>query len=54
MTKEEKAEYRHNAYMKRREKQLQEQHNYYIQHKEEIKRKANKRYRIKCGLEVRK
>ena len=54
MTKEEKSEYRHNAYMKRREKQLQVQHEYYIKHREEILKKANNRYRIKCGLEVKK
>ena len=48
MTPEEKKQYRHNAYMKRREKQLQEQHDYYIKHKDEIKKKANK-----CGLEVK-
>ena len=53
MTKEELSIYRHNAYMKRREKQLQEQQEYYIKHKDEIRKKANNRYRIKCGLGVK-
>ena len=53
MTKEELSVYRHNAYMKRREKQLQKQHEYYVQHKQEIQKKANNRYKIKCGLGVK-
>ena len=50
MTKEEKAEYRHKAYMKRKDKQLAEQKEYYKKHKEEIKTKARLRYRKRCGL----
>lgn len=49
-TKEEMAEYRHNAYLKRREADKARQRKYYAEHKEEIKMRANKRYRIKCGL----
>ncbi len=50
MTAEEKKNYRHQAYLKRREKQLAEQKLYYQTHREEILKKQNLRYRKKCGL----
>ena len=50
MTKEEKSVYRHEAYLRRRDKQLSEQREYYLKHKKEILDKASKRYRNKCGL----
>lgn len=50
MTKEELAEYRHNAYLKRKEADKERQKRYYNEHREEILKKANKRYRHKCGL----
>ncbi len=53
MTPAELKTYRHNAYMKRREKDLEYQRKYYAEHKQEIKKKANDRYKIKCGLEVK-
>ena len=53
MTSAELKTYRHNAYMKRREKDLEYQRKYYAEHKQEIKKKANDRYKIKCGLEVK-
>ena len=50
MTKEEYAQYRHSVYMKYAESRKAKQKEYYQKHKEEIKAKANKRYREKCGL----
>lgn len=50
MTKEEKAEYRHKAYLKRKDKQLAEQKEYYKNHRTVILHKAKERYRRKCGL----
>ena len=47
-TSEEKAEYNHNRYIKERKDRLE-----YQKHKLEIQNKANKRYRIKCGLEIK-
>ena len=37
-------------YLKERKERLEYQKNYYQTHKEEIKKKARNRYRIKCGL----
>lgn len=50
MTKEEYAQYRHNVYLKYAKSRQAKQKEYYQKHKEEIKAKANKRYREKCGL----
>ena len=50
MTKEEYSVYRHNAYMRRREKQKAESREYYKKHREEILARAKLRYRRKCGL----
>ena len=50
MTPEERQQYRHNAYIKRREKSLEYQRRYYTEHEEQIKRKAKNRYRKKCGF----
>ena len=50
MSKEEYAQYRHNVYLKYAESRRAKQKEYYQKHKEEIKAKANKRYREKCGL----
>ncbi len=50
MTKEELADYMHRKYLRRKEKALAWQKAYYEKHKEEIKAKANLRYRRKCGL----
>lgn len=47
MTKEEYAEYRHNVYLKHAELRRTKQKEYYEKHREEIKAKANKRYRDK-------
>lgn len=49
-TDEEKKEYRHQSYIKHREARLKYRKEYYQKHKDEEKKKANKRYRIKCGL----
>ena len=51
MTPAELKAYRHDAYMRRREKNLEYQHNYYMAHQQEIKNKANNRYRKQCGLQ---
>lgn len=50
MTKEEYASYRHAVYLKYADSRRAKQKEYYQKHKEEIKAKANKRYREKCGL----
>ena len=50
MSKEEYASYRHSVYLKYAESRRAKQKEYYQKHKEEIKAKANKRYREKCGL----
>lgn len=50
MTKEELAEYRHNAYLKRRNKDKAYSKQYYKEHKEAVLANARKRYRKKCGL----
>ena len=39
-------------YTKNKDYALSYQREYYLKHKEEIKRKANNRYRIKCGLPI--
>ena len=49
-TPEEMAEYNHRRYKRDRKARLKYQKEYYQKHKLEIKRKANNRYRIKCGL----
>ena len=51
-TPEEKAAYRHQRYIQNRETLLARQKEYYEKNKAQIKEKANKRYRIKCGLKV--
>ena len=50
MTKEEYASYRHSVYLKYANSRRTKQKEYYQKHKEEIKAKANARYRRKCGL----
>lgn len=44
------SDYRRARYLKNREQILKKQREYYVAHQEEIKRSANNRYRIKCGL----
>ena len=50
MTKEEYASYRHDSYVRYAEERKRKQKEYYEKHKEEIRAKANLRYRRKCGL----
>ena len=50
-TPEELKEYNHRRYEEAREARLKYQREYYKKNKIRIKTKANKRYRIKCGLE---
>ena len=52
-TDEEVKAYYHRRYERDREKMLKYQKEYYEKHKDEIKKKANQRYRIKCGLKVK-
>lgn len=44
------AESKRKWYEKHHENALNYQKNYYDKHKEELKRKARNRYRVKCGL----
>ena len=44
-------EKRKNKYEKQKQVLLEYQKNYYQKNKDKIKKQANKRYRIKCGLE---
>lgn len=53
-TPEELKEYNHERYEKEKEKRLDYQKKYYKKHKEEIKKKAQNRYKIKCGLRIKK
>lgn len=53
-TPEELKEYNHKRYEKEKEKRLDYQKKYYKKHKEEIKKKAQNRYKIKCGLRIGK
>ena len=53
-TPEELKEYNHERYEKEKEKRLDYQKKYYKKHKEEIKKKAQNRYKIKCGLRIGK
>ena len=53
-TPEELKEYNHERYEKEKEKRLNYQKEYYQKHKEEIKKKAENRYKIKCGLRIGK
>lgn len=46
------AAYNHKRYEKDKEHRLQYQKEYYQKHKSELQKKANNRYRIKCGLGV--
>ena len=50
MTKEQKKAYNHQAYLKRKESAREYAECYYEKNKEKIKKEANKRYKIKCGL----
>ena len=52
-TPEEKAAYNHQRYLRDKKDRLEYQKLYYQKHKLEIQNKANKRYRIKCGLETK-
>ena len=52
-TAAELAEYNHKRYEKKKEARLQYQKEYYEKNKAQIKEKANKRYRIKCGLRIK-
>lgn len=47
-------EYNHRRYEKDRKHRLEYQKEYYEKHKEEIKKKAGNRYKIKCGLRIEK
>lgn len=49
-TPEEMVEYNHRRYERDRKVRLKYQKEYYQKHKLEIKKRANNRYRIKCGL----
>lgn len=51
-TAAELAAYNHKRYEKDRKHRLEYQNEYYQKHKLELQRKANNRYRIKCGLGV--
>lgn len=51
-TAAELAAYNHKRYEKDKERRLEYQKEYYQKHKLEIQKKANNRYRIKCGLGV--
>ena len=53
-TPEERAEYYHERYEKDKKYRLEYQKEYYEKHKEEIKKKAGNRYKIKCGLRIEK
>ena len=54
LTPEELKEYNHKRYEKEKEKRLNYQKEYYKKHKEEIKKKTENRYKIKCGLRIEK
>lgn len=47
-------EYKHEKYEKDKKHRLEYQKEYYEKHKEEIKKKAGNRYKIKCGLRIEK
>ena len=51
-TAEELAAYNHKRYEKKKKVRLQYQKEYYKKNKAQIKEKANRRYRIKCGLRI--
>lgn len=53
-TDEEIKAYYHRRYEREKEKRLNYQKEYYEKHKEEIKKKAENRYKIKCGLRIEK
>lgn len=48
-----KAEMKRRWYEKHKENALSYQKAYYQKHKEELRKKANERYRIKCGLKAK-
>lgn len=50
MTEEQKKAYNHQAYLKRKDIAKEYAKRYYEKNKERIKKEANKRYKIKCGL----
>lgn len=52
-TSEDWKNYNHKRYEKEKESRLKYQSEYYQKHKSEIQKKANNRYRIKCGLKVK-
>ena len=53
-SREELANYNHERYEREKETRLKYQKEYYKKHREEILTKAEKRYRKKCGLEIKK
>lgn len=53
-TDEEIKAYYHRRYEREKKKRLNYQKEYYQKHKEEIKKKAENRYKIKCGLRIGK
>ena len=53
-TDEEIKAYYHRRYEREKVKRLNYQKEYYQKHKEEIKKKAENRYKIKCGLRIGK
>lgn len=50
MTKEQKKAYNHQAYLKRKDNAREYAKLYYENNKDKVKKEANKRYKIKCGL----
>lgn len=50
MTKEQYAAYRHTMYEKYKLKRRAYQKAYYAEHREDVLKKAHKRYRRRCGL----
>lgn len=52
-TAAELADYNHKRYEKDKKHRLEYQKKYYEKHNEEIKKKAENRYRIKCGLGIK-
>lgn len=53
MTPDELKKYNHDRYEKDRKHRLEYQKEYYQKHKKELQKKANNRYRVKCGLKVK-
>lgn len=52
MSKEEYTLYRHNIYLKHKDKRREYQKQYYQEHRDRILADRERRYKIKCGLKV--